>query len=77
MDGGVQVIPGGRGVDKGVLQLVCAAAAWNFVGPIVSYAVTNGVSCDVARLLSGSSEYVGFSCGQKFMGRQCRCQPTL
>ena len=76
VDGGV--IPGGRSLDKGVSQLVCAAAAWNFVGPIVvSYAVTNGVSCDVARLLSGSNESVGFSCGQKFMGRQWRYEPTL
>ena len=54
MDGGdVQVIPVGRSLDEeGVSQLVCAAA-WDFVGPIVvSCVVTNGVGCNVVRLLS-------------------------
>ena len=57
MDGGVvQVIPVGRSLDEGVSQLVCAAA-WDFVGPIVvPYAVTNGVGCNVVRLLSCSNE---------------------
>ena len=76
MDGGVvQVIPVGRSLDEGVSQLVCAAA-WDFVGPVVvSYVVTNGVGCNVVRLLSRSNEPARFLLGQKFIGRQCRCQP--
>ena len=55
--GVVQVIPVGRSLDKeGVSQLACAAA-WDFVGPIVvPYVVTNGVGCNVVRLLSCSNE---------------------
>ena len=76
MDGGVvQVIPVGRSLDEGVSQLVCAAA-WDFVGPIVvSYVVTNGVGCDVVRLLSCSNESARFLLSQKFIRRQWRCQP--
>ena len=77
MDGGfVQVIPVGRSVDEeGVSQLV-SAAAWDFVDPIVvSYVVTNGVGCNVTRLLSRSNEPARFLLGQKFIWRQCRCQP--
>ena len=77
MDGGiVQVIPVGRRLDEeGVSQLVCAAA-WDFVGPIVvPYVVTNGVGCNVVRLLSCSNEPAWFLLGQKSFGRQCRCQP--
>ena len=77
MDGGVvQVIPVGRSLDEeGVSQLVCAAA-WDFVGPIVvPYVVTNGVGCNVVRLLSCSNEPARFLLSQKFMGKQCRCQP--
>ena len=77
MDGGVvQVIPVGRSVDEeGVSQLV-SAAAWDFVDPIVvSYVVTNGVGCNVTRLLSRSNEPARFLLGQKVFGRQYRCQP--
>ena len=77
MDGGiVQVIPVGRRLDEeGVSQLVCAAA-WDFVGPIVvPYVVTNGLGCDMVRLLSCSNEFAGFLLSQKFIRRQCRCQP--
>ena len=72
MDGGVvQVIPVGRSLDKGVSQLVCAAA-WDYVGPIVvSYVVTN----DVVRLLSGLNESTRFLLSQKLIRRQYRCQP--
>ena len=77
MDGGViQVIPVSRSLDEeGVSQLVCVAA-WDFVGPIVvSYVVTNGVGCNVVRLLSRSNKPAQFLLGQKLIGRQCRCQP--
>ena len=77
MDGDVvQVIPVGRSLDKeGVSQLACAAA-WDFAGPIVvPYVVTNGLGCDMVRLLSCSNESARFLLGQKFIGRQCRCQP--
>ena len=60
MDGGVvQVIPVvGRSLDKRVSQLVCPAA-WDHVGPIVVVScsvVTSGVSGDIVRLLSGSTD---------------------
>ena len=77
MDGGVvQVIPVGCSLDEeGISQLVCVAA-WDFVGPIVVfYVVTNGVGCNVVRFLSCSNEPARFLLGQKFIGRQCRCQP--
>ena len=69
MDGGViQVIPVSRSLDEeGVSQLVCVAV-WNFVGPnVVPYVVTNGVGCDVVRLLSCSNESAWFLLSQKFM----------
>ena len=77
MDGcDVQVISVGRSLNKeGVSQLVCAAA-WDFVDPIVvPCVVTNGVGCNVVRLLSCSNEFAGFLLSQKFIRRQCRCQP--
>ena len=77
MDSGVaQVIPVGRSLgEEGVSQLVCAAA-WDFVGPmVVSYVVTNGVGCNVVRLLSCSNESARFLLSQKVFGRQCRRQP--
>ena len=77
MDGCVvQVIPVGRSLDKeGVSQSV-SAAAWDFVGPIVvPYVVTNGVGCNVVRLLTCSNESARFLLSQKLIGRQCRCQP--
>ena len=65
--------------QKGVWTLSLArryelcAAAWNDVDPIiVSYVVTGGVGCDVARLLSGSNESTGFLLSQKFVWRECR-----
>ena len=77
MDGGVaKVTPVGRSLDEeGVSQLVCAAA-WDFVGPIVvPFVVTNSVGCNVVRLLTCSNESARFLLSQKFIGRQCRCQP--
>ena len=78
MDGGVvQMVPVGSSLNKeGVSQLVCAAA-WDCVGPIViSYIATNGVSRNVVRLLLGSNESTRFL-SQKFIGRQCQCQPLM
>ena len=74
--GVVQVIPVGRSLDKeGVSQLACAAA-WDFVGPIVvPWVVTNGVGCNVVRWLSCSNESTRFLLSQKFIRRQCLCQP--
>ena len=47
-------------LDSHTAPELCAAA-WNDVDPIiVSYVVTGGVGCDVARLLSGSNESTGF-----------------
>ena len=47
-------------------------AAWNFIGPIVvSGVVTDGGSCDVARLLLGLNESTSFLLSQKCIRRQC------
>ena len=77
MDSGVvQVVPVGRSLDEEGVSLLVDVAAWDFVGPIVvSYGVTNGVGCNIVRLLSCSNEPAWFLLGQKFIGRQCRCQP--
>ena len=61
MDSGViQVVPVSCCLEEERVSLLVFAAAWNHVGSIiVSYVVTGGVGCDVARLLLGSN-LVGF-----------------
>ena len=60
---------------KQVPQLV-STAAWYYIGPIIVLCVvTNGVGCDVARLLLGLNKSTRFLLQQKFVRRQCQYQP--
>ena len=78
------------GVDSGVVQVVPVSRcldeefrSWSVrqrgitqaLSIIVSCVVTNGVGCDVTRLLSGSNQSIWFLLRQKSVGRQCRYQP--